>query len=116
MSQMDDFKREKRLKLYPISKSCYNCICYYCTGSICPWINKRIISYPLRDSKPGRCRKCQIGDFQKPIFDCDYFSAYRYKRFVLPMKKNPKLTRYDILMKRIDKLEQLIIELTKNNS
>ena len=114
-SLMDDFKKEKRVKLYPLSKSCYNCICYYCTGVICPWRNSGSINV-MEELKPGRCWKCYTGDPQIVIYDCDFFSAYRYKRFILPKKINPKQTRYKVLLDKLEKIEELLEEFTKNNS
>lgn len=118
MSQMDEFKKEKRCLCVPIeSRSCYNCICYYCTGVVCPWRKTAAPNAP-HDMKPGRCWKCNTGSPQKVIYDCSFFTAYRYKRLILPRKIAPKLTRYDILLKRLEKIEQLLSELKneeKNN-
>lgn len=111
MSQMDDFKKEKRCLCVPIeSRSCYNCICYYCTGVVCPWRKTAAPSAP-HDMKPGRCWKCNTGKPQRIIFDCDSFTAYRYKRLILPRKISPKIMRYDILLKRLEKIEQLLSDL-----
>lgn len=115
-SLMDEMKKEKRCKCLPVeSKSCYNCICYYCTGVVCPWRNSGSINV-MEDLKPGRCFKCHTGETLRVIYDCDYFTAYRYKRLILPKKINPKQTRYKVLLDKLEKIEELLEELTKNNS
>jgi len=97
----------KTSERYPVGASaCNRCICQSCTGFGCPWVS-RFWRYSTEGYKYAS-RRCNVCDF-KMIYDCDFYTNHRRKRFFVLRKYVFKETKLDRLIKSIEELKKQLL-------
>jgi len=87
------------------ASACNRCICQSCTGFGCPWLTAT-----WRDCTDGykhASRRCLICGFNM-IYDCDFYTNHRRRRFFVEKRYVFKETKLDKLMKAVDEIKKLL--------
>jgi hypothetical protein len=87
---------------------CNRCICESCTGFGCPWVPKPW-RYWTRGNllRSERCQICIQRNF-KMLYDCDFYTNHRRKRFFVRRSHVIKETKLDKLIEQVSKIEKTL--------
>jgi hypothetical protein len=90
---------------------CANCCCQSCTGFRCPWTKyKKGYQPDGYIGRPWRCEDC-YGLMKEKIFDCDYYTYYKRKRYYVKKKISRRKRKIDEIA---DKLDIIIKKLSED--
>ncbi|MCL2109745.1 MAG: hypothetical protein FWH20_10420 [Oscillospiraceae bacterium] len=92
---------------------CAQCCCYSCTGFACPWDKdvKYVPAHLQVSKRPKRCAICRRDFNFKRLYDCDYYTYYKRKRFYLPRKVKRRKKKIDLVLDKVDEVLRLLKKL-----
>lgn len=87
---------------YYIATNCNQCCCNFCTGFACPWVGEHERKYTSLGNKSmsNRCHVCHKHNFTR-IYDCDFYTYYRRRKFFLPKKYIKRKTQLEIMNEKL---------------
>jgi len=85
--------------------ACLRCMCKSCTGFGCPWVSK-YWRYDT-DGYKYASRRCLVCGYDM-IYDCDFYTNHRRRRFFVRKRYFLKETKLDRLIKAVSKLSEHI--------
>lgn len=90
-----------------LTSECEMCCCHSCTGFGCPWVTRGKFESNGNRYRANRCEICRRNDFKK-IFDCDYYSYYRRRKFFVPKKLKRKKSQLELVNEKLDLILKLL--------
>ncbi|MDR2531720.1 MAG: hypothetical protein LBC82_02650 [Oscillospiraceae bacterium] len=90
---------------------CSMCCCASCTGFACPWMKNAGYFqdwYRLGMKFEKRCLLCFKNNEAERIYDCDYYTFYKRRRFFVPRRIRKKKQKIDVIEEKLDLLLKLV--------